>query len=340
MSLSNKRKAAIGVAAAVVIIGGGFAIHAATAKSAAASSDKNYVLKLADETGGCEAPQQIAIERGYFKRAGLKIKTVRLTQDTTDLDAVTSGKIDASNSLLASTIQPIANGAAIKITTGLHTGCISILTAQGSKIVSAKDLKGKKIGVPTVAGSEATFVRRYLTNAGLKVNGNTPDVQLIAYDSAELPLVLKKGQVDAIAIEDPDTQIAVKQDKFNVLASSAMTKPFNTEYCCVAYVSDKLAKEHPAIAAKYTKALQEAADWVSKNTSKTVDIQTKDKYVAGAKSTNLMAMNTYKWNASYEGAAKAFKQVANSLQKTGGLDKDINVNALAKSTLLKLKGVK
>ncbi|MFC4652676.1 ABC transporter substrate-binding protein [Lactococcus nasutitermitis] len=338
--MKKQVKITLSLLAVVIILAGIFVIHSTTTKKAgAAHNDKNFVLKLADETGGCQAPQQIAIEKGYFKAEGLKVKTVRLTQSTTGLDAVTAGKIDASNSLLASTVAPIANGAPIKITTGLHTGCISILTNKNSKIHSAKDLKGLKIGVETVAGSPATFVKRYLTNAGLKVYGNQPDVQLLAYDAPELPLVLEKGQVDAIAIEDPDTQIAAKKYGFNVLASSAQTAPFNTEYCCVAYVSNSLAKNHPAIAQKYTIALQKAADWVAKHQAETVDIQTKHHYVAGDKAANLEALKTYKWEASYSGAKTAFSQVATSLQKTGGLAKDIDVKALSKNTLLKLKGV-
>ncbi|MCI1881269.1 MAG: ABC transporter substrate-binding protein [Sporolactobacillus sp.] len=324
----------------VVLIAAVFSVNRFSGRKAAtAPKEDHYVLKLADESGLCEAPQQIAIEKGFFKKQGLKYKEVKLSQDTNGLDAITAGKVDASNSLLASLVQPLANGADFKITTGLHTGCIQILVGKHSKIKSVKDLKGKKIGVAEVAGSPATFAKRVFAHAGLSVTTKHSDVEFATYDGASLPLVLDKGQVDAIAIGDPDTLIAKKQYGFKTLASSATTKPFAKEYCCVAYVSNKLAKEHPEIARKYTIAMQEAANWVADHQKETVHLQTSKKYVAGAEATNLAALKTYSWKASYHNGEAAFKQVAHSLQDIGIVSKDVDVPALTKHSFLKVKGV-
>lgn len=326
----------------VVLIAGVFTYNRYTAgNSAGGTTSKNdhYVLRLADESGVCEAPQQIAIAKGFFKKVGLKYQLVKLSADTNGLDAVTANKVDASNTMLAALVQPLANGANLKITTGLHTGCVSILTGKNSKITSAQQLKGKKIGVAEVAGSEATFTKRYLANAGLNVTTNNSSVQFVTYDTSDLPIALSKGQVDAIAIEDPDTEIAVKQYGFHILASMASTKPFNTQYCCVAYVSDQLAQQHPEIARKYTLAMQEATKWVAKHQAEAARIQVQDKYVAGNPLTNLAAMKTYNWEASYNGGKQDFLQVAESLQKIGVVSKDVDVNALVNHSFLKEKGV-
>lgn len=115
-----------------------------TSKNYNASEKDSYILKISENSDLCGAPQQIAIEKGFFDDVGLKYKVVKIGQDTSNLDALNAGKIDASNSLMASIIQPLANGAKLKITTGLHTGCLQILTKNG-KIKSAAELKGKKI---------------------------------------------------------------------------------------------------------------------------------------------------------------------------------------------------
>ncbi|MFX3618865.1 MAG: ABC transporter substrate-binding protein [Sporolactobacillus sp.] len=310
------------------------------AASGATIKKDHYVLRLADETGVCGAPQQIAVAKKFFKKVGLNYKIVKLSADTNGIDAITANKVDASNTMLAALVQPLANGARLKITTGLHTGCVSILTGKGTKITSAKQLKGKKIGVAEVAGSEATFTKRYLANAGLNVSTKNSDVQFVTYDASDLPIALSKGQVDAIAIEDPDTEIAVKHYGFHILASMANTKPFNTQYCCVAYVSDQLAQQHPEIARKYTLAMQEATNWVAKHRTETARIQVKDKYAAGNPLTNLAAMKTYNWKASYNGGKSNFVQVAHSLQKIGVVDKNVDVKALVNHSFLKVKGVR
>jgi NitT/TauT family transport system substrate-binding protein len=325
----------------VVLLASVFTINQFNGKKNAstAKKDDNYVLKLADSSGLCEAPQQIAIERGLFKKYGVKYKNVKIG-DLSGTEALTAGKVDATNSLLASVVQPLTNGAELKITTGLHTGCLQILVGKNSKIKSIKDLKGKKIGVGTIAGSPATFAKRVLSYNGLNVSTKNSDVQFIQYDSASLPIVLNKGQVDAIAVGDPDTQIAIKNYGFSSLASSATTAPFNKEYCCVAYVSNKLAKEHPEIARKFTLALQEAAEWIANHQTDSVHIQTEKKYIAGNEKTNLSALKTYKWEPSYDGAKKAFKQTADSLQDIGVISKDVDTQALTDHSFLKLKGVK
>ena len=151
-----------------------------TSKNYNASEKDSYILKISENSDLCGAPQQIAIEKGFFDDVGLKYKVVKIGQDTSNLDALNAGKIDASNSLMASIIQPLANGAKLKITTGLHTGCLQILTKNG-KIKSAAELKGKKIGVTAVAGSPAIFAKRVLAKSGLKVSDEKGDFRFTTF---------------------------------------------------------------------------------------------------------------------------------------------------------------
>lgn len=310
-----------------------------TSKNYDASEKDSYVLKISENSDLCGAPQQIAIEKGFFDKVGLKYKVVKIGQDTSNLDALNAGKIDASNSLMASIIQPLANGAKLKITTGLHTGCLQVLTKDG-KIKSAADLKGKKIGVTAVAGSPAIFAKRVLSNAGLKVSDDKGDVSFVTYQSDQLGQVLDKGEVDAIALGDPDTEVLKKQYGFKTLANSSTDKDFKDEYCCVAYVANDIAKKHPAVAAKYTLAMQKAADWVQKHKKETVDIQLNKNYVAGSKDSNLTSLNSYTFEPSYSGAYDSFDSVASDLRKVGILSNDVDLKALRSNSFLKVKDVK
>ena len=240
---------------------------------------------------------------------------------------------------MASIIQPLANGAKLKITTGLHTGCLQILTKDG-KIKSAAELKGKKIGVTAVAGSPAIFAKRVLAKSGLKVSDEKGDVSFVTYQSDQLGQVLDKGEVDAIALGDPDTEVLKKQYGFKTLANSSTDKGFKNEYCCVAYVSNDIVKKHPAVAAKYTLAMQKAANWVQKHKEETVDIQLNQNYVAGSKDSNLTSLNSYTFKPSYSGAYDSFDTVASDLRKIGILSNDVDLKALRINSFLKVKNVK
>ncbi|EHJ52238.1 ABC transporter substrate-binding protein [Streptococcus macacae] len=310
-----------------------------TSKNYDASEKDPYVLKISENSDLCGAPQQIAVEKGFFREVGLKYKVVKIGQDTSNLDALNAGKIDASNSLMASIIQPLANGAKLKITTGLHTGCLQLLTKDG-KIKSAADLKGKKIGVTAVAGSPAIFAKRVLAKSGLKVSDDKGDVSFVTYQSDQLGQVLDKGEVDAIALGDPDTEVLKKQYHFKTLANSSTDKGFKDEYCCVAYVSNDIAKKHPAVTAKYTLAMQKATNWIQKHKEQTAAIQLDKNYVAGNKDSNLTSLNSYTFKPSYSGAYDSFDTVASDLRKIGILSDDVDLKALRTNSFLKVKDVK
>lgn len=307
-----------------------------TTSGSSSNTEDAYVLKIAESSDLCSAPQQIAIEQGFFEKEGLKYELVKVGEDTSNFDAISSGQIDASNSLIGSIIQPLANGAEIKVTTGLHTGCLQILVKPDSNIKGPEDLVGKTIGVSSVAGSPATFAKRYLGDNGIDVSTNNSEVEFVAYNSSDLAIVLENGTVDAIALGDPTTEIIKDDYGFETLASNATTAPYNEEYCCVAYVSNQIAEEHPEVAAKFTRAIQAASEWVNENKEETAQIQLDKKYVDGELAINLRSLESYSFIPSVEGAKTAFIQVGNDLKDLGILDENVDIEKLSQNSFLDL----
>ena len=62
------------------------------------------------------------------------------------------GRFDANYHLIMYLLKPIEKGLDVKITGGIHSGCLRIQAGTKSDI-SRWELKGKKIGVPTAIGS-------------------------------------------------------------------------------------------------------------------------------------------------------------------------------------------
>lgn len=301
------------------------------------AKEDDYVLKIAESSDLCSAPQQIAIEQGFFDEEGLKYELVKVGEDTNNFTAISTGQIDASNSLIGSIIQPLANGAEIKVTTGLHTGCLQVLVKSDSNIKNAEDLKGKKIGVSSVAGSPATFAKRYLGDNGINVSTEKSEVEFVAYNSSDLALVLENGTVDAIALGDPSTEIIKDEYGFETLASNATTLPYDEEYCCVAYVSNEVANKHPEVAKKFTQAIQKASAWIDDNKDETVQIQLDQKYIDGDKVTNLRSLESYNFIPSVEGAKAAFVQVGEDLKDLGIIEEGVDIKKLQENSFLDLE---
>jgi NitT/TauT family transport system substrate-binding protein len=299
-----------------------------------AQGDK--VLKIGYSGSLCEAPLHIAQEKGFFEKEGLKVELIKLAPGA-QFEAVTAGQIDASFGLLASLIQPLSNGLPIKITSGLHTGCDKLLVPADSSIHTAADFKGKRIGVPSMNSSPIIFTKRFLAEQGVNVGEKDPEVEFVVFSAGELPLALANGSVDAVAMNDPAAAVAIQDNGLQAVADSAVTAPYNKQYCCTAYVSDKLAEEEPEMAARYTRAMQKASQWIAENQDEAARIQVDKKWVPGDPVFNAKVLKTYNYIPSYQGAYDAFAITAKQMQQVGMLDTAVDVDGLQKESFFSFK---
>ena len=95
-------------------------------------------------------------------------------------------------------LKPIENGTDIKITGGIHTGCLRLQVAAKSDIKSVKDLKGKRIGVPTHLGSPPfLFTSRVLSANGIDPRIESKQVQWFTFPPDAIGKALADGRIDA-----------------------------------------------------------------------------------------------------------------------------------------------
>jgi NitT/TauT family transport system substrate-binding protein len=277
----------------------------------------------------CHAPLHIAFEKRFFEEEGLKISKISLGTDQT-IDAAATGKIDAGYGLLGKFAQPIENGLGIKFTAGMHTGCIKLVVKNDSPINSIEQLKGKKIGVGSLADSPAIIAKRALYNAGISVDPKNMEADFIVYPNVDLPAALDEGAIDAYVAMDPSVSVAIKQNDYKVLLNTATTEPFNHEFCCGSFVTGKFAQEHPEEALKFTKALIKAARWIQANPDSAAQIQIDSKYVFGDIELNGQLLSEYNFDANVQGGKESFETSLNALKKINVLRPDTDVDALVK----------
>jgi NitT/TauT family transport system substrate-binding protein len=330
-----------------VVLMGCFALSGLMARGARQqeATGDDYVLKIGYpvEGGLCEAPFYIAIAKGFYEAEGLKYEWVNLEPGTA-MNLLTTGQIDVTNNLLATLIQPIANGLDVKIPIALHTGCVKVLVRPDSPIKSSADFAPvngvkKKIGVPSLNSSTKVIPSRVLAKLGLKVDGDDADVEWIIYPSSELPLALERGLVDAIGSGDPTASIIENEGKARVVINNAATDGLAEEFCCVAPFRSQTIANHPDAAAKFLRAIQKAAKWVQENPDETTKILADNKYIAGDPVVNAQVLRTYNYKASVSQAQIALDRNAHELQQIGLVKNDIDIDALVRNTFIALPGV-
>jgi len=307
-------------------------------KNAAKAGDYNLVVGIGLVGGLCNAPLYVALEKGYFEAEGLRYTQYKVDTNQS-IPLLTTGKIDVTGNLLATLIQPLANGLEVKIPLGIHTGCVKVLVPVGSSIKTLADLRGKKIGTTGMAASPTVIAQRSLASIGVGVTAEKPEVEWQVFAASDLPLAMEKGSVDAIALNDPTAAIIENEGKGRVILNSATDPGLRDEFCCVVVARNETVAKHPEAVAKYCRALQRAAKFVQEHPEETAKLIVDKKYVAGNAAVNGAILKTYDYRASVSQAKAAITRNTLDLQRIGLVKKDVDAQALTNATFFALAGV-
>jgi NitT/TauT family transport system substrate-binding protein len=202
-------------------------------------------VTLGTYNGTCEAPLYIGIEQGIFKKHGLDINLVNINSETLK-EGIASGKIDAAQ-ISPGLFKSIEQGLDIKLTNGIHTGCIQGVVLKDSPIKEIKDLKGKKIGIDAIGGVPMVLLSIELGKAGIDPK---KDVDWRVYPQAQLSQVLEKGEIDAFAAWDPYGALAISSGKARRIFGNSNNDGGKDAYCCYVGVNGKLLGQYKFVADK------------------------------------------------------------------------------------------
>jgi NitT/TauT family transport system substrate-binding protein len=152
-----------------------------------------------------EFPVVVAMRKGFFKDEGIEVEKVQM-QPALGVKALMTGDVGY---LLAwgSALRAAVTGVPIKAVVGFAGRPLHVLIAR-PEIKSPKDLKGKVVGVDSVAGTVD-----YLSRVALRHFGMEPDKDVTIVVTGESPtrlVALRAGSIDATPI---DVAFAVKAEE-------------------------------------------------------------------------------------------------------------------------------
>jgi putative riboflavin transport system substrate-binding protein len=161
------------------------------------------------------APFYLAAQAGYYDEAGLDV-TFRHGTDYDVVALVGEGELDLGLADGTSVIPAVSQGIPIKYVATIYGRFPSVVFAKASSgIAAAKDLKGRKLGIPGKYGSSWIMLQALLDSADL-----TPDdLQVIEYPDFGQGAAVTQGVVDAatgFANNEP-VQLLLTGETVNVL---------------------------------------------------------------------------------------------------------------------------
>ena len=186
-----------------------WAVLAALAATPAAAQTTVRVGWCAKTVTSAAAPYAIATKLGWFEKSGIKVQLVPLPGSTDCIKSVATKDVDYS----VPSIEPLAiirpqGVKALNFYTAYQGNIYGIMVPEDSPVKDFKDLKGKTIGVTSMASAGVIIAR-----AIAKTEGMNPDSDIkivVAGEAAQTAALLRSGQVAALS--QFDTQYALTQN--------------------------------------------------------------------------------------------------------------------------------
>src|SRR5689334_4479063 len=169
-------------------------------------------------TSVCTAAAPVAKERGVFAKHNLDVDFINFGGSTEQLlEAIATGKADAGIGMALRWLKPLEQGFDVGITAGVHGGCIRLLGSKAANISSLASLRGKTIAISDQASPAKNFCSIALAKKGIDP---AQDIEWRQYPGNLLALAVEKGEVQALAANDPLTSLWLKEGKLNEIMTN------------------------------------------------------------------------------------------------------------------------
>src|SRR4029077_4460936 len=171
-------------------------------------------------------------------------------------ESVMAGRIQAAY-MLAPLVMDLADKKIpLKIVSLGHRSGAVIMVRTDSAYKKFKDLKGKRIAIPSRFAVDFLFLRKMLTREGM-----TPkDVQIVEMAPPDMPAALYAKAVDAYCTGEPFGAASQHAGYGRVLR---MTRDEWRNYiCCVLTVREELIRENPAMVQDLVNQVLGAGIWL------------------------------------------------------------------------------
>jgi NitT/TauT family transport system substrate-binding protein len=219
-------------------------------------------------------PLYLALEKGYFKEAGLEVEPIKFEAPNLYVDALVSNQIDFSANSLATGIMSIVetkNPGTFQIY-GTNFADVSnpadvVVIPKESEARSFADLKSKTC--VTLAGPQfKTIFTKLAKDAGLKASeqGKGGDIFYKELPVTELVTALGSKTADCIVGIDPAGTVAVSKGVGKLLGTSPISQAFGGKfYGGISAVNTAFRTKNPTTTSKVVEIMDKATAEIQKD---------------------------------------------------------------------------
>lgn len=211
----------------------------------------------------------VAKEEGYFQKHGLDVTLQLITLNSNMPASLQSDSIQIGGATPTVLLQAVDSGLDLVAVANASVNDNkaknpAMMARAGSNIKSAKDLVGKKVGVPGIGAVLHVLARRWITEKGV-------DYKKITFIETPFPQmsdILKSGAVDAVVTADPFMTRIEQAGTGTVMAY--IGQDFPSGFSNILYASTReWATRNPAAVKGFREALVEGIAFAESDPQKT-----------------------------------------------------------------------
>jgi NitT/TauT family transport system substrate-binding protein len=207
------------------------------------------------------APLFVAADKGFFQKRGLDVTPQIIQVNSLIPPALASDSIQIGMPTASTFLQAVDGGIELTVVSGLNftrqnDKNFGIIARTGANIASAKDLAGKKLGVPGLNAFLHVLARDWLRTNGV-------DPKQVTYVETAFPQmneIMKAGNVDAVVGAEPFQSRIIKAGTGTILSYLSERLPPDLPIVFFAS-STKWANANPAAAKAFKESLKEGMDY-------------------------------------------------------------------------------
>ena len=140
---------------------------------------------------------------------------------------------------------------------GLHSGCLQLIA--NDTIQTVPDLRGKRVGVPSLTSSGYQLMALVAAYVGLDP---AKDIEWIAHDEAKATAIeqFTNGKIDAFLGFPPEPQELLAHKIGHVILNTTFDNPWSQYYCCLLGASKGYVSRYPIATKRVVRAFLKAVD--------------------------------------------------------------------------------
>ena len=214
-----------------------------------------------------------ALDRGYFKNAGLDVQIDTLANSSAAAAALTSGAIDVAQSNVTSIAAGHLRGFDFKIFAAAAYSdgpsvTNAIMVSNDSPAHAAADLNGKTIGVVALKSTQQVLAMAWIDKHG----GDAKSVKFIELPYAQMGAQLAAHRIDAAGIIEPFLTTAKVQARVLGNADDGI----GSRFIGLGWgATTGWLQKHPDIAARFAGAVRDAGIWANTHQAESAEILVK-----------------------------------------------------------------